>query len=102
VAKRQDADSPWKSILRGYFPEAVDFFFPKIAKLIDWQSPPVFLDKEFERLAPNTEIGKRYADQLVKVKLKLGKSLMLLLHLEVQASKEKNFEERMLIYLKTS
>jgi hypothetical protein len=98
VAKFNDADSPWKSILRAYFPEAIEFFFPDIAKLIDWQSPPVFLDKEFEQLSPNAEVGKRYADQLVKVQLKRGNSLMLLLHLEIQASKEKNFAERMLIY----
>jgi hypothetical protein len=98
VAKRQDADSPWKTILRGYLPDAVDFFFPAVAKLIDWTSTPVFLDKEFERLSPQGAIGKRYADQLVKVKLKRGKSLILLLHIEVQGSKEKNFEERMLIY----
>jgi hypothetical protein len=98
VAKRKDADSPWKQILRGYLPEAIDFFFPEINKLIDWQSPPVFLDKEFEQLTPNAEIGKRYADQLVEVKLKRGKSLMLLLHIEIQASKEKNFQERMLVY----
>lgn len=98
VVKRRDADSPWKTVLRRYFPEAVEFFFPKIAKLIDWNSPPVFLDKEFERLSPTAVIGKRYADQLVRVKLKRGKSLILLLHLEIQASKEQNFEERMLIY----
>jgi hypothetical protein len=98
VAKFNDADSPWKSILRAYFPEAIEFFFPAIAKLIDWQSPPIFLDKEFEQLSPNTEVGKRYADQLVRVQLKRGSSLMLLLHLEIQASKEKNFAERMLIY----
>jgi hypothetical protein len=35
VAKRKDADSPWKQILRGYLPEAIDFFFPEINKLID-------------------------------------------------------------------
>jgi hypothetical protein len=98
VAKFNDADSPWKSILRAYFPEAIEFFFPTIAKLIDWESPPVFLDKEFEQLSPNAEVGKRYADQLVRVQLKRGDSLMLLLHLEIQASKEKNFAERMLIY----
>jgi hypothetical protein len=43
-------------------------------------------------------VGKRYADQLVRVQLKRGSSLMLLLYLEIQASKEKNFAERMLIY----
>ncbi len=85
-------------MLRAYFPEAIEFFFPMIAQLIDWQSPPVFLDKEFQQLSPNAEVGKRYADQLVEVKLRRGKSLMLLLHLEIQASKEKNFEERMLTY----
>jgi predicted transposase/invertase (TIGR01784 family) len=98
MADRQDADSPWKNILRAYFPEAIQFFFPHIAKLIDWQVPPVFLDKEFQQLSPNAEVGKRYADQLVQVKLKRGKSLILLLHLEIQANKEQKFEERMLTY----
>jgi hypothetical protein len=98
MANRQDADSPWKNILRAYFPEAIEFFFPDISKSIDWQISPVFLDKEFQQLSPNAEVGKRYADQLVKVQLKRGNSLMLLLHLEIQANKEKNFEERMLVY----
>jgi hypothetical protein len=98
MVKRRDEDSPWKRILRGYLPEAIKFFFPEIAKLVDWGSPPIFLDKEFEQLAPNGAIGKRYADQLVEVKLKRGKSLMLLLHIEIQASQEKHFQERMLIY----
>ncbi len=98
MADRQDADSPWKSILRTYFPEAIEFFFPDIAKTIDWQIPPVFLDKEFQQLSPNAEVGKRYADQLVQVKLKRGKLLILLLHLEIQANKEIKFEERMLTY----
>jgi hypothetical protein len=96
--KRRDADSPWKQILRGYLPDAMDFFFPEVSKLIDWQIPPVFLDKELEQLTPDDEIGKRYADQLVEVKFKGGESKILLLHIEIQASKDKNFEERMLIY----
>jgi hypothetical protein len=78
MADRQDADSPWKQILRAYFPEAIAFFFPDIAKLINWQTPPIFLDKEFQQLSPNAEVGKRYADQLVQVELKRGKSLILL------------------------
>jgi hypothetical protein len=98
MAKRRDEDSPWKSILRAYFSEAIDFFFPHIADSIDWSVPPEFLDKEFQQLSPNAAIGKRYADQLVKVQLKGGKSLMLLLHLEIQARKEVIFEDRMLIY----
>lgn len=44
---RSDQDSPWKDILRQYFQEAIAFFFPDLHRLIDWQQPPDFLDKEF-------------------------------------------------------
>jgi SOS response regulatory protein OraA/RecX len=98
VAKYRDADSPWKQILRGYLPDAMDFFFPGISELIDWRYPPVFLDKELEQLNPEDKIGKRYADHLVEVRFKGGESKILLLHIEIQASKDKNFEKRMLIY----
>ncbi len=47
---------------------------------------------------PDDKIGKRYADQLVEVRFKGGELKILLLHIEIQASKDKNFEERMLIY----
>jgi hypothetical protein len=40
MVKRRDEDIPWKRILRGYLPEAIKFFFPEIAKLVDWGSPP--------------------------------------------------------------
>jgi hypothetical protein len=98
MVKRRDADSPWKQILRVYLPDAIDFFFPEVSKLINWRIPPVFLDKELEQLNPDDKIGKRYADQLVEVRLKGGGSVILLLHIEIQASKDKNFEERMLVY----
>jgi hypothetical protein len=97
-SQRNDNDSPWKLILRTYFRDAIEFFFPEISKLINWQIPPEFLDKEFQQLTPNAEIGKRYADQLVKVVRKRGQPLILLLHLEVQGQKEKQFTERMFVY----
>jgi Domain of unknown function (DUF4351) len=93
-----DQDSPWKDVLRQYFPEAMSFFFPATAKWIDWRKPVTFLDKEFQQIAIDAEIGRRYADQLVKVWRKRGKELFLLLHVEVQAKPEADFSERMLIY----
>jgi len=66
--------------------------------LIDWRQPIEFLDTEFQKITPDAEIGKRFADQLVKVQLKKGKELILLIHLEIQAVPEKNFPERMFIY----
>jgi Domain of unknown function (DUF4351) len=95
---RPDQDSPWKDILRQYFPEAIAFFFPATAAWIDWNKPVTFLDKEFQQIAIDAKIGRRYADQLVKVWRKNGKELYLLLHLEVQAKPEAIFPERMLIY----
>ena len=91
-------DGPWKLVLRTYFQEAITFFFPDTAKLIDWRKPPEFLDKEFQQIAPDTETGRRFADQLVKVQLKQGKELWLLVHTEVQAAREAKFAERMFLY----
>ncbi|MBL1179002.1 Rpn family recombination-promoting nuclease/putative transposase [Pantanalinema sp. GBBB05] len=98
MAACTDQDSPWKEILRQYFPDAIAFLFADLYRLIDWKKPPEFLDKEFQQIAPDTEIGKRYADLLVKVWRKRGKELFLLLHVEVQAKPEANFAERMFIY----
>jgi hypothetical protein len=95
---RSDQDSPWKDILRQYFQDAIAFFFPQTAARIEWSHPHEFLDKEFQQIAPDAKLGKRYADQLVKVWLQQGQELWLLIHIEVQAKPEANFAERMLGY----
>jgi Domain of unknown function (DUF4351) len=96
---RADQDSPWKRILRFKFKAAIEFFFPPIADIIDWTRPIEFLDKEFQQFTPDSEIGKRFADQLVKAYKKGGGSIILLLHLEVQAEPEIIFPERMFTYV---
>ena len=48
MAAYDPQDGPWKLILRTYFKEAISFFFPHTAHLIDWRKPPEFLDKEFQ------------------------------------------------------
>jgi hypothetical protein len=95
---RSDYDSPWKEVLRQYFQQAVELFFPETAALIDWQRPYEFLDKELLQIAPDAEVGRRYADQLVKVWLRRGQEVWLCVHLEVQASPEKHFAQRIFIY----
>lgn len=93
-----DLDSPWKQILRAYFPQAMQFFFPNTSALIDWGRSHEFLDKEFMQIARDAEVGKRYADQLVKVWRKDGEPLWLLINLEVQSQSEPGFAERIFIY----
>jgi Domain of unknown function (DUF4351) len=97
-AEKDEQDSPWKKILRQYFQQAIEFFCPEIAKVIDWSQPIEFLDKEFTKIAPNAETGSRFADQLVKVYRKDGQPIFLLIHLEVQASRESGFSRRIFTY----
>jgi hypothetical protein len=96
---RADQDSPWKRILRFKFQAAIEFLYPAIADEIDWNRPIEFLDKEFQQFTPDSEVGKRFADQLVRVYQKGGDSIILLLHLEVQAEPETIFPERMFTYV---
>jgi hypothetical protein len=96
---KADLDSPWKHVLRTYFPQAMVFFFPNTAELIDWNKPYTFLDKEFQKISKDAEVGRRYADQLVQVSLKQGETLWLLIHLEVQSQAEAGFEKRMFTLL---
>ncbi|MBE9052956.1 DUF4351 domain-containing protein [Nostocales cyanobacterium LEGE 11386] len=98
LSDRTDFDSPWKEILEAYFPQAMQFFFPETAALIDWERPYEFLNKEFQQIAREAEQGKRYADQLVKVWQTQGQELWLLVHVEIQATKEDNFNKRMFTY----
>ncbi|BAZ26558.1 hypothetical protein NIES4073_74660 [Kalymmatonema gypsitolerans NIES-4073] len=96
--ERVDNYSPWKEILEAYFPQAMKFFFPQTAALINWERPHEFLDKEFQQIARDAEQGRRYADKLVKVWQIQGEEIWLLIHVEIQAKPEDNFAERMFSY----
>lgn len=96
--ERADNDSPWKEILEAYFPQAMQFFFPQTAELINWERSHEFLDKEFQQIARKAELGRRYADKLVKVWQIQGQETWLLIHVEIQAKSEDIFPERMFSY----
>lgn len=96
--ERADNDSPWKEILEAYFPQAMQFFFPQTAALINWERPHEFLDKEFQQIDRQAEQGRRYADKLVRVWQIQGQEIWLLIHVEIQARSEDTFPERMFSY----
>lgn len=83
---------------RSIFPQAVQFFFPETAALINWERPYEFLNTEFQQIAREAEQGKPYADQLVKVWQIQGEEIWLLIHVEIQAQKEDDFSKRMFTY----
>ena len=98
ITERSQYDSPWKQAIERYFPDFMRFFFFNIYEEIDWNKEPVFMDSALEKITRDAEIGRRYADKLVKVWLKNGELVWALIHIEVQASREANFAERIYVY----
>lgn len=90
-----DYDSPWKEILEDYFQDFMAFFFPQAAAEIDWPRGFEFLDKDLAQTVQDAELGRRYADKLVKVYLCDGSEEWLLIHIEVQGQCEADFPRRM-------
>jgi len=95
---RIDYDSPWKEVLKHFFPAFMTLCLPEISHQIDWPRGHEFLDKELHAVMRDQKIGKRIADKLIKVWLKNGEEHWLLVHIEVQAQAEHDFPERMYIY----
>lgn len=95
---KHDYDSPWKQLIENLLESFMKFFFPRAFKEIDFSRGYEFKNKELYKLLKDQEIGKRYTDELIKVYLKDGTEQWLLIHIEVQGYKEKDFAERLMIY----
>jgi hypothetical protein len=93
-----DFDSPWKEALDVYFQAFLLLFFPKIHDDIDWSRPVEKLDKEFQQLVPKAAQGQRTVDKLVKVWRRNGRAAWVLIHVEVQAQRDRTFSRRMCVY----
>ena len=92
------ADSAWKDILTVWFPEFMVFFYPELATEIDWSAGYESLDKELQTITTQAMLGNRFVDKLMKVKSCEGKELWVLLHIEIQGEKERDFEKRLFEY----
>ncbi|MFM7427906.1 MAG: hypothetical protein ACKO7W_23390 [Elainella sp.] len=91
-------DSPWKDILEAYFQDFMQFFFPAIYSDIDWSRGYNFLDQELQQVVRDAELGKRFADKLVKVWKQSGEETWVLIHIEIQSQEEQQFSRRMFLY----
>ncbi len=93
-----DFDSPWKEILEVYFEPFMALFFPEAHQQIAWEKGYEFLEKELRQIARDAKVGRRTVDKLVKVWLLDGRETWILVHIEVQAQVDPDFEERMFVY----
>jgi hypothetical protein len=96
--KRDDA--LWKGILEDLFDDFLRFFFDNADEIFDMNRPFEFLDKELEQIFPTNqdEFYPKYVDKLVKVFTKEGTEEWILVHVEVQGSRDKEFGKRMFTY----
>ena len=93
-----DYDSPWKEALDGYFEPFLALLFPDAHREIDWSRGYESLDKEFQQVVREAEVGRRYVDKLAKVWTKDGAECWVLVHVEVQTTREPEFPQRMYVY----
>ncbi|MBF0630104.1 MAG: cytosolic protein [Magnetococcales bacterium] len=98
IHSNDEFDVPWKEIIESYFPDLLLFFLPVAHDGIDWGRGFEFLDKELSRITRESLIGDRRMDKLVKVWRRDGVELWLLIHIEVQGNRKKNFELGMYVY----
>jgi len=84
--------------LEEYLEDCFALFFPAIHADIDWTRGVTFLDKELQQVVPEAELGRRIADKLVQVWLRSGADMWVLVHIEVQNQKDRDFARRMFIY----
>jgi hypothetical protein len=91
-------DSPWKEVLELYFEPFMEFFFPQAHREIDWQRGYTFLDKEFQQIVKESEVGKLFVDKLVKVWRRDGKQAWVLIHVEIQSQVDSNLAKRVYQY----
>lgn len=91
-------DESWKTAIEQYFEKFIAFFFPEAHSCIAWERGYEFLDKEFQQIVRDAEVGTRFVDKLLKVWLIEGEEAWLLLHIELQSQTDSGFAKRMFIY----
>jgi hypothetical protein len=69
-----------------------------VHRQIDWTRGYESLDKEFQQVVRDAEVGRRYVDKLVKVWTRDGAECWVLIHVEVQRAREADFPRRIYVY----
>lgn len=89
------ADQLYKELLRAFFREFLELFFPAVAARLDF-SRVTFLDKELFTDIPAGR--RREADVVAEVSSREGTPELVLVHVEVEGRRRPQFPERMFRY----
>ena len=72
MADPLDHDSPWKTGLDQFPRPLLELTFPEAAASIDWSVEPKSLEQELREITPDSEVGAKRVDKLLKVRLLNG------------------------------
>ena len=91
-------DILWKGIIEDLLEDFLRFFFPEVE--FDLRKGYSFLDKELQEmyLAQGEKHETRRVDKLIKLFTRTGKERWVLIHIEVQGYKDRNFPKRVFQY----
>lgn len=92
--ERIDHDRLFKELIQTFFEEFLLLLFPQVYEEIDFAHVN-FLDKEL--INDTSAREKREVDIIVETKLK-GEDSLIIIHVENQASYQKEFNDRMFLY----
>ncbi len=98
VRRPDHFDSPWREAMHGYLPSFAEFFFPDAYADIDWDAGYESLDTELRQIAGKTRVSVMRADSLFRVKRRSGAQQLVLIHGEVQTTRDAKLAERMFRY----
>ena len=98
VRAPEEYDGPWKNFLEGHFSQFIEFFVPEAYLEIDWSRPPVSLNTELRRLRRGNATGDKRVDSLFQVFLKTGDEHRVLIHIEVQSTRDRDLPVRLFEY----
>jgi hypothetical protein len=91
-------DGPWKNFVDEHLSQFIEFFVPDAYEEIDWAKKPVSLNTELRRLRRGNRAGDRRVDSLFEIYLKTGETHRVLIHIEVQSTRDRDLPMRMFEY----
>ncbi|WP_293161935.1 hypothetical protein [Okeania sp. SIO2C9] len=78
-----NSDEPWKAVISEYLLSFLSFFYQEIHNSINWEKPPISLDKELEQITASATTEKRYTDKLFQAWLLNDQEIWILIHIEI-------------------
>ena len=96
ILQHANYDQFWKVIIEFWVEDGVQYFVPNIANQINWDERFNFLQEELSQMGVGD--SRLLTDKLIEFTVKDATKILLLLHIEIQASHPESIAKRMYNY----